>query len=97
MAALSLPTAAIRISCLYLQSESHPLCIPFCFCKPNLKGAILKFPRMSKLPNFKAFLFLEESRLSFKRDRGFEWAVLVESWQARCPWKWHTAERCTEL
>lgn len=72
MAALSSPTAGIEISCLYLQSESHPLCIPICFCKSNLEEAILKFLSMSKLPNFKAFLFSEESRLAFKRGRGFE-------------------------
>lgn len=72
MAALRSPAAGTKISCLYLQSEFHPLCIPFCFCTTNLEEAILKFPRMSELPNFKAFLFSEESRLAFKRDRGFE-------------------------
>lgn len=47
---------------------------------------------MSKLSNFKAFLFSEESRLAFERDRGFEQAALVKSWWTRCLWKWHTAE-----
>lgn len=59
VAALSSPAAGIKISFLYLHSESHPLCIPFCFCKSNLEGGILKFPRMSKLPNFSIFRRVE--------------------------------------